>query len=64
MLFGALSCVGLSIFLIFRSFSDSSSLFVNTVEAVQESNATDQYLATIFMAIGAAILVFIKKYWR
>jgi len=64
MLFGALSCIGLSIFLIVRSFSESSSLFVTTVEAMQDSNETDQYLAMIFMAIGAAILVFIKKYWR
>lgn len=64
MLFGALSCIGLSIFLIVRSYSESSSLFVSTVEAMQDSNETDQYLAMIFMAIGVAILVFIRKYWR
>ena len=64
MLFGALSCIGLSIFLTVRSYSESSSLFVSTVEAMQNSNESDQYLALIFMAIGVAILVFIKKYWR
>ena len=64
MLFGAFACIGVSIALVFRSFSESSSLFVSTVETFRGGDEFQQYLAMIFMAIGAAIIVFVKKYRR
>lgn len=63
-LIGALACVAVGITLLARSFTESSSLFVTAAEAVRGSNEFQQYLAMIFMVIGAAITVFIKKYWR
>jgi hypothetical protein len=64
MLFGALACIGVSIALAFRSFTESSSLFMSTVETVRGGDEFQQYLAMIFMAIGVAIIVFVNKYWR
>jgi hypothetical protein len=64
MLFGAFACIGVSIVLVFRSFTESSSLFMSPVETFRGGDEFQQYLALIFMAIGAAIIVFVKKYWR
>lgn len=64
MLFGAFACIGVSVVLVFRSFSGSSSLFMSTAETVRGGDEFQQYLAMIFMAIGVAISVFVKNYWR
>jgi len=37
---------------------------MTTAEKVRGGDEFQQYLAMIFTAIGVAVIVFVKKYWR
>ena len=63
MVFGAFACIGLGVTLLVRSFAQSSSMFVTTMESMQKGDEFQQYLSMVSMAIGLGIMVFVKKYW-
>lgn len=63
MVFGAFACIGLGVTLLVRSFAQSSSMFATTMESMQKGDEFQQYLSMVSMAIGLAVLVFVKKYW-
>ena len=64
MLLTALACIGVGAMLLLRSFSESASLFATTTEALRESDGVSQHIAFIVSAVGVAILVFLRKYWK
>jgi len=64
MVLSAFACIVLSITLVVRSFTQSSSLFMTTAESIRGSDDLQQYLSMVSMALGVGILVFVRKYWR
>lgn len=64
MLLTAFACIGVGAMLFLRSFSESASLFASSAEALRESDGGAQHIAFIVTAVGAAILVFLRKYWK
>ena len=64
MLLSAIACIVLGIDLFYRSFAESTSLFMSATEVMRASNDLYQRLSMIAVGLGVVILVFLRKYWK
>ena len=64
MLLSAIACIALGIDLFYRSFAESTSLFMSATETMRESNEIYQRFSMIAVGLGVLIVVFLRKYWK